>query len=324
MLPHHENASAWSRIYDSLVRIANSGASGELIVVGDGCEAHFYVFTGRLAWATSTHTTKAFAAHLQSQGVDKVSLSEVMAECKKAGTSLMQTLVKWDVATLDQVYEALFVQICEALLWLHETESLEKVFVPRNLTYDESQTFSLSEIQDSCARPPTSLRYGEIATEVDAATGRVSMPTELTTVACADAPHDDEQFEETTQGKKYNMANTNESLSRLSEIDGSIGGCVVDSDSGMMLGSVGGGPVNLEIAAAGNTEVVRAKRKTMTALGLAGTIDDILITLDEQYHIIRPLKSNDALFFYLVLDRQKANLAMARLKLRDIAGDLNV
>jgi hypothetical protein len=119
------------------------------------------------------------------------------------------------------------------------------------------------------------------------------------------------------------MANAKESLPKLLEIDGCIGTCIVDSNSGMMLGAAGGG-VNLEVAAAGNTEVVRAKRKTMKALALNETIEDILITLGKQYHLIRPLSSNDALFIYLVLDRGRANLAMARHQLGAIEKDLVV
>ena len=120
------------------------------------------------------------------------------------------------------------------------------------------------------------------------------------------------------------MANAKEALPKLIEIDGCMGACIVDSNSGMMLGSVGGGSVNLELAAAGNTEVVRSKRKTMKALNLQDTIEDILITLGRQYHLIRPLGSNDALFIYLVLDKTKANLAMARMQLRAVESDLVV
>ncbi len=109
------------------------------------------------------------------------------------------------------------------------------------------------------------------------------------------------------------MASVKEVLSKLMEMEGAIGSCLVDSNSGMMLGSEGGtGQINLEIAAAGNTEVVRAKRKTMKSLGLKDAIEDILITLGKQYHLIRPLASNDAVFVYLVLDKQRGNLAMAR------------
>jgi predicted regulator of Ras-like GTPase activity (Roadblock/LC7/MglB family) len=120
------------------------------------------------------------------------------------------------------------------------------------------------------------------------------------------------------------MANAKETLPKLMEIDGCVGTCIVDSNSGMMLGAAGGGPVNLEIAAAGNTEVVRAKRKTMKTLNLNEQIEDILITLGKQYHLIRPLSSNDALFIYLVLDKAKANLGMARYQLSQIEKELVV
>ena len=118
------------------------------------------------------------------------------------------------------------------------------------------------------------------------------------------------------------MANVKESLSRMNELDGFVGACVVDSNSGMMLGAEGGGNVNLEVAAAGNTEVVRAKRKTMKALNLSDGIDDILITLGKQFHLIRPLPGNDALFLYLVLDKNRGNLAMARHHLASVASAL--
>jgi hypothetical protein len=120
------------------------------------------------------------------------------------------------------------------------------------------------------------------------------------------------------------MATAKETLPKFLEIDGCLGACIVDSNSGMMLGAVGGGNVNLEIAAAGNTEVVRAKRKTMKALALNETIEDILISLGKQYHMIRPLSSNDALFIYVVLDRARANLAMARHILSGLEKELTI
>src|SRR6185503_11831978 len=128
---------------------------------------------------------------------------------------------------------------------------------------------------------------------------------------------------ETHSQGRMPVSNIKESLGKIMRLDGAVGTCVVDSNSGMMLGSDSNNcPLNLEVAAAGNTEVVRAKRKTMKALGLKDSIEDILITLHGQYHLIRPLGTNDALFVYLVLDKSRGNLAMARHQLATIEKDL--
>src|ERR1700760_3125725 len=117
------------------------------------------------------------------------------------------------------------------------------------------------------------------------------------------------------------MATVNEALNGLLRTDGAMAAALVDSNSGMMLGGVGSG-VNLELAAAGNTEVVRSKMKTMKSLGLTDSIEDILITLSKQYHIIRPVQAKTGIFIYLVLDRAKANLAMARRACQECEGSL--
>lgn len=121
------------------------------------------------------------------------------------------------------------------------------------------------------------------------------------------------------------MSNVKEALKSLMEIDGALGVALVDYESGMSLGQSGGGDhLNLDVAAAGNTQVVQAKMEVMKNLGLNTEIEDILITLGTQYHLIRPLAKARNLFLYLVLDRKKSNLAMARHGLSSIENTLQV
>lgn len=119
------------------------------------------------------------------------------------------------------------------------------------------------------------------------------------------------------------MTAIKDSLDQLMTLDGALACAVVDYSSGMLLGSAGGG-IDLELAAGGNTEVMRSKVKTMKMLGLDDAIEDILITLGKQYHLIRPLAKSSDLFAYYVLDKTKANLALARRKLVDIGDALEV
>jgi hypothetical protein len=120
--------------------------------------------------------------------------------------------------------------------------------------------------------------------------------------------------------------NLDEALKEAMGIDGAIGVAVVDWESGLCLGTQGGGKlIDLNLAAAGNTDVVRAEMRTMESLRLNDTIEDVLITLTKQYHLLRLLKNprnGSGLFLYLVLDRSRANLALARHHLSRIESEI--
>jgi hypothetical protein len=123
------------------------------------------------------------------------------------------------------------------------------------------------------------------------------------------------------------MADMDTALKEAMTIEGAIGVALVDYTSGMALGVVGGGKdLDLTVAAAGNTDVVRAKLRAMEMLGLTEAIEDILITLDTQYHMIRLLtgRAGKGLFLYIALNKSRANLAMARHQLRRLEADLEV
>ncbi|MCH9651206.1 MAG: hypothetical protein K0U98_23480 [Deltaproteobacteria bacterium] len=120
------------------------------------------------------------------------------------------------------------------------------------------------------------------------------------------------------------MGNINETLEGAMNIEGARGAALADFDSGMCLGSQGGSAsFDLEVAAAGNAEVVRSKHKVMSQLGLVDEIEDILISLGKEYHLIVPI-TGEKLFLYLALSRANANLALARHKARALVKDLEV
>lgn len=119
------------------------------------------------------------------------------------------------------------------------------------------------------------------------------------------------------------MAKTD--ISKLNEIAGFIGACLVDSETGMMLSAVGGGAkFDLEAAGAANTEVVRAKLAAMKQIGLNDQIEDMLITLGTQYHLIRPLTNTPTVFIYVALDKKSANLRMARINVKSVEAELEM
>ncbi|MFI6001338.1 hypothetical protein ACIA98_13080 [Streptomyces sp. NPDC051366] len=124
------------------------------------------------------------------------------------------------------------------------------------------------------------------------------------------------------------MANVEVSLKEtMTSIEGTLGVALVDYTSGMALGTLGGGKdLDLAVASAGNTDVIRAKVRTMEMLGLKDEIEDLLITLGNQYHLIRLLKGrgSNGLFLYVVLNKASSNLAMARHQLKRIESELEL
>ena len=110
----------------------------------------------------------------------------------------------------------------------------------------------------------------------------------------------------------------------INDLPGLVAVAVVDVTSGMALASHSNSPsINPETAAAYNTEVVKQKQKAMSALKLTGEkIEDILITLTNQFHLIK-LNSDGNKFIYLVVNSRETNLAIAREVLRSSADNLN-
>ena len=96
-----------------------------------------------------------------------------------------------------------------------------------------------------------------------------------------------------------------------SEIPGFIAASLVDLESGMTLGArTSRGDFDLTAASAYNSEMVKQKLKIMRALNLRTTLEDMLLTLGDQIHLIKLVTPST--FVYLAADRANSNLAIVR------------
>jgi predicted regulator of Ras-like GTPase activity (Roadblock/LC7/MglB family) len=118
------------------------------------------------------------------------------------------------------------------------------------------------------------------------------------------------------------MSDIKTAIKRALAVDGCLGAALVDLESGLCLGVAGNPPFDLELAAAGKTEVVRATKAIRDKLGLKDEVDDILITMTGHHHMIRMVGTS--MFLYMALDRSRGNLALARRELANIDRELGV
>ena len=95
------------------------------------------------------------------------------------------------------------------------------------------------------------------------------------------------------------------------DASGFIAASLVDLDSGMTLAVKSVRPeFDLTAASAYNSELVKQKLKIMRTLGLTGTIEDMLISLTDQIHLVKLVGPNT--FLYLAVDKSLSNLAIVR------------
>jgi hypothetical protein len=112
------------------------------------------------------------------------------------------------------------------------------------------------------------------------------------------------------------MANEKSLLEAIANIETDVSGVIataaVDLESGMTLASKSNrGDFDLTVASAYNSELVKQKLKIMRALNLKVALEDMLLTLTDQIHLIKLLPGGTS-FLYLAADRSATNLAILR------------
>jgi hypothetical protein len=107
-------------------------------------------------------------------------------------------------------------------------------------------------------------------------------------------------------------------LGTLKQLSGFVGAAVVDSETGLVLGQVEMAGRSIEGAAAAGMEVLRAARRMAPVLGVDEDVEETIVALGAHYHLARTIARNPAIFLHLSLDRAAANLAVARITLKQV------
>ncbi|MEU1176506.1 hypothetical protein ABZ464_02450 [Streptomyces sp. NPDC005820] len=135
------------------------------------------------------------------------------------------------------------------------------------------------------------------------------------------------------------MPGIDECLLEAMRLPGARGAALVDWTSGLALGAVGEFPGgDHEAAAAEAAEVARltAEQRTFTPEGYDAAregdaegaaeppVEDLIISNRDSYHLLRfvPTSFDSSVFLHVWLGRSDGNLALARIRLGEMAGRL--
>lgn len=280
-----------------LADLSAEQGEGELVIRSPDGVGRVHLVAGRVAWVQVVDARPTFTRKLVDGGfVSREDIKHVVDECRRTGANFCNTLLEWGLIDPEALRALLRDDIGQGLSNIASWRAPQALFLPQSTRFQSDLTFSTAELWPSSTPNNT--------------------PTPET---------GDEKSSSAVALTENAMKNVTDALAEAMEIDGAIAAALVDYESGMSLGTAGGNDnFNVELAAAGNTDVVRAKMRVARELGLPGSIEDILITLTTQHHLIRPLSSQPGLFFYVALDRSRTNLAMARFRLTQIESRVTV
>lgn len=257
--------------------IARDGLSGELVVQTKSSAGRIFFVNGRIAWAFSQRSKEHLGHSLAREGL----------------------VSREDYGVVLAECKRQGINVCETMIaWgLVGREAMRqhlRLYVARNI----SMIFGNGPTSAVFVREQRAYQ-SDLTFDVE----ELERITRLTRPVTSEDP----------------AGTTVSNLEAVMAIGGALGTALVNVDTGECLGTLGDPGFDLDVAARGNCHVVKAKLATLRDLGLSDheSIEDILITLGAQYHLVRLLEGGRS-FLYLVLDRARGNLGLARLKLRDV------
>lgn len=113
-------------------------------------------------------------------------------------------------------------------------------------------------------------------------------------------------------------------IKTIMDLDGVLAASIVDITTGMSIVQDSKSNVDVESYCAYMVEVVKSHKKFLNKLNIQDKIEDIVINLNNNYHIVTFVLKQDNLFIYVVLDKENSNLGMTRIVLVKIEEELDL
>lgn len=115
-------------------------------------------------------------------------------------------------------------------------------------------------------------------------------------------------------------------LAPITEIDGFILACLIDASTGMVVAAQQDEDgISLPTAAAGAADIANVLTLLKGQLATDG-LEDVMVTFHNHFHVIRLVRQNaePQILLLVVLDRPRANLAMARREIRNFCSTFSL
>lgn len=149
-------ASTASSPFLQLCSHVDARRTGEFVASAANCEVHVFLLNGRVAWATDTRQPLEFIRFLtEERGVDPSTLREVVETCLRERRPLGDTLIEWNIASFDDVRDALEAQFRHSLDALRQEPDGSSVFLdrPHFQGYDERLTIDIAALFEEESAP---------------------------------------------------------------------------------------------------------------------------------------------------------------------------
>jgi DNA-binding response OmpR family regulator len=276
-------------VTDALFAARDEG-DGELVVRDREVSARVFFHGGRVAWAhLSDEKNTLLDLVVPDPTLAADTIREVVAECRRSGAKLTDTLVAFGLVDRAGLRDCLQQWLRRKLDSILQFRRPEVLFVPQKRAYSEELLFELEElVEDRVGQrpirtlPPSALGVKKTWAEAFA-------PAE---------PVSDEVCR---------------LLDRCLEGEGVVGAAVLDRATGCCLGQVGE-----DLSA----DIAWAHIQSLNVVARQEKVEDVIVVTDKHYHLVRFLPSSSECFVYLVADVNVSRLALARFQLsRAISGD---